>query len=516
MMSIDISPFDSDLQELLRKSQDHPDDMTVLSQVCYAFNIRSYHNLCIGFARKGMAQHLNHVNLYYELIIASSLDTAHVLEEIYDELVSILETDPNNVGMQRNLGLVNYFLERDEDAANVLHQILDNTHHLKIGRRTYEVLAQVEYSRHNIEQCLEYCELAIGKPGSCARMIRLKGLCYQELGELEKAKHCFHFALELEPYFVWACHSLAVLYLEEQNYVKAFQYFGKASFINPRDPGNQFLLAEAFMDIEAYDLAAAELNKLLLLNPEERIKAEIYNALGFLFISKQDPKQAEIHLKKAIELEPELAVAYYNLGQLANQQKSFTLAEQHFKSALRIDAQLIDSWVELGFLHFQNEHYEDAKRCFFSALDIDPYEAQIFLGLSKLAQVDREAATQLKHALQAYKLDPDHPEICNNLGIAYECAHCHEDAESAYEQALELDPNHSPAANNLGFLYEKMMKLRPEEALLYKERAIDAWKNRLRICLERKKSTKGAISHLLELGISQDEIDLVTQNLHEN
>jgi len=497
--------LDDEFRELLSELEDKPDDEALIADACYAWNIRSYHNLCIDYARRGLAKDPFHAGLYYELIIASSLDTAHILREIQKELEGILLKKPKDLGCLRNLALSCFFLEEEGEAEELLQRIIAQTRD-KADQQTYETLAQLEFSRDHLERALAYCDKAIARPGPGARAVRLKGLCYQDLGELDHAKSCFEQALELEPNFVWACHSLAALCMEREDYAEAFRYFGKATYINPMDPGNLFLLAEAFMDMEDYDLAAAELNKLLLCQPEPRIEAEVHNALGYLWLKMDDLERARGHLTQAIDLEPELAVAYYNLGQLAQREGHANLAERHFKNALSLDPGHVESHVELGFLHLQHKEQEEAQQRFETALELDLHEPQAHLGLSKLAQQRRQANRQLEYARQAAEMDPENPEIMNNLGIAWECNRDLDQAERCYLRALELDDRHSPAANNLGYLYEKKMKRHPDEADDYRHKAVDAWTRRLQICVALKKSTKAATTHLLKLGLSKEDI----------
>jgi len=323
---------------------------------------------------------------------------------------------------------------------------------------------------------------------------------------------CFRYALELEPFFVWACHSLAGLCMEEKDYERAFRYFGKALYINPQDPGNLFLLAEAFMDMEEYEMAATEMHKLLLLKPEKRIEAEAHNALGYLRIKQGRLEQGRAHLDQALELEPELALAYFNIGQLYLLKKDVTEARKYFRKALDTDSQLAEAWVELGFLDLAQKKYAAAKRAFRKSIQIDGFDAQAHLGLSKLYEREKDFKKQLESALEAYNLDADQSEICNNLAIAFECNGRDEEAEEAYLRALDLNPMHAAAANNLGHLYERMMKMEPGRESENRKNAIDAWKQRLTICITQKRSLKAATTHLLNLGISQKEIDSVANN----
>lgn len=499
-----VPRFDSALTDLIRKHQENPKDVSLIQELCYGFNMRSYHDQCVEFARRGLAIEPHDTALYGEMIIASSLDVSNTLETILGELQGIMEQRPDDLGTLNNLALVHYFLEQDEVAEEILSGIVEER---AADRRTYEVLAQIEYARQNYDTCLGYCDDAIDQPGPSARMVRMKGLCHQELGEFEQAMRSFSFCLELEPEFVWACHSLATLAMEQDDFATAWQYFGKASFINPNDPGNLFLLAEAFMDMEHYDLAVAELHKLLLLNPPKHIEAEVQNALGYLWLQLGDLSKAEASLKAAVELEPEFALAFHNMAQVAQSRKNFAEAESFYRTALEFDPLLSEAFVEMGFMQMAQKEIQAANENFSFALEVDPLDAQAHLGLSKIAQKKKNTAAQIEHALKAFEIDPSHSEINNNLGIAYECNGDSDEAEEAYLRALELNEHNAAAANNLGHLYEKKMKQHPELEAQYRESAIEAWKQRLRICHSQKRSTKAATTHLADLGLSKQEID---------
>jgi len=503
---MDTSHFDEALRHLYAKHKEDEKDVSRIADLCFGLNIRSYHDLAIKYAHRGLSLLPGDPKLFYELIIANSLDTGHILEDILSELQDLLEDEPKDLGIRQNIALTHYFLEQDEEAETILKGILDENDD-NADPLTYEILAQLEFTRQDMDQCIAFCDLALEGPDTSARMVRLKGLCYQELGERKLAIENFRKALEVEPWFVWACHSLGGIYTELGQYPEALRYFGKATYINPNDPGNLFLMAEAFMDMDLLDLAAAELSKLLLLKPEKRIEAEVHNALGFLWLKKEDTDQATFHLNQAIELEPELSLAYFNLGQLAQQKKDYEGAEAHFQKALDLDPQLSESWVEMGFLYMLQNRDEEARSCFEMASEVDTFDAQAFLGLSKLSQKENDAEAQLSFAIKSYEFDPDHSEICNNLAIAHECNDSFDEAEEYYLRALDLNDLHAAAANNLGYLYEKKMSLYPEQSDTYRNKALQAWRERLRICLAKESSTEAATTHLKKLGLDDPEIN---------
>lgn len=507
MVTAQPGRFDDEMRDLLAALKDVPDDADLAAKVCYGLNIRAYHEACVELARRTLAKAPRHGDLYFELIIASSLNAAHSLEDILEELTSLANQFPNDHKVQRNLALVHYYLENDEAANSHLRQLMASDE--LTDTQTYEIYAQLCYTRQDFDTCMQTCEAALERPGSSARALRLKGLCHQELGETNNAETCFREALRLEPHFVWACHSMAVLAVERDDMESAFRFFGKATYINPHDPGNLFLLAEAFIDREVYHLAAAELEKLLMLKPAKRIEAEVHNALGYIYTKQEAYDDAHEQLELAIDLEPDLAVAYYNLARLALAEDTPEEAETLFQQALDRDPYHVETRVELGYLYYNQNRMEESEEQFQAALDIEPYEAIALQGLSKLRYQQHDYEDQLKFAKAAYEFEPDNADICNDLGIAYECNDALDQAETVYLKALDLDPDHAAVANNLGYLYEKKMQVLPEEMDLYRDKAIAAWKNRLAIRQRKGDSIEGAVKHLHKLDVPEAEIQLM-------
>jgi len=127
------------------------------------------------------------------------------------------------------------------------------------------------------------------------------------------------------------------------------------------------------------------------------------------------------------------------------------------------------------------------------------------LGLAEVSRLRRKNKEQLEFCRQALKLQPEHTNVQNHLGIACECNRKFEEAEKAYLKAMELDPFNRWAANNLGYLYEKLMKRDGSDE--YRDKATQIWKKRLQICSSTAQSVKGATRHLTKLGVPQKTIE---------
>ena len=498
--------LDPELRILISKFESQPENEALAVKLCYELNIRSMHELCVEFASDAARFHEKNYDLEFERILATCLNEHHELESLLEMIKIEYEEGNNDVKLRRNLALAYFYMEKDDLAYDLLADIEEDMHST-VDSRTFGVLAQIFHAREDFDRCLDLCDRAIDAPGPSARAVRLKGLCHLERLDYSSARSCFELALDFEPQFVWACHSLGELLFEQGLFEEAFRYFGKAIFINPSDPGNYFLLAEAFMDDDMDDLAIAELRKCLMLDNDARIESEVYNALGYLHMKKNDYTKARQYLKHALVLEPELSVAYYNLGRLAAKQNRYGSAEKHFKRALALDSDQVGAWLELGFINLHQKKITTVvKKYFENAIRLDPNDPEPWIGLSKYYRHTGDQKEQLHAALQAYELQPDNGSICNSLGIAYECCEMYQDAIDAYKEGLTQDSLNSKAANNLAYLYEKNIALDPERESYWKAQAIEAWSQRYIICSKIGKSVVGATNHLLALGMEAEEI----------
>ena len=62
-----------------------------------------------------------------------------------------------------------------------------------------------------------------------------------------------------------------------------------------------------------------------------------YNLLGWSQTGTKDYRDAEANLKKALEVDPKLAAAYYNLGRLYQDQNRKPLALSAYQKAYEMD-----------------------------------------------------------------------------------------------------------------------------------------------------------------------------------
>lgn len=119
--------------------------------------------------------------------------------------------------------------------------------------------------------------------------------------------------------------------------------------------------------------------------------------------------EAEAAYRRAIELDPALATAITNLGNLCFRRGETAQAKALYEQALAVDADQPEALYNLGFLHFERGDIERAARSFAQALKSDPSFADAHFNLA-MAYEELGRQHEARPHWQAYvRLDPAGP-----------------------------------------------------------------------------------------------------------
>jgi tetratricopeptide (TPR) repeat protein len=125
-------------------------------------------------------------------------------------------------------------------------------------------------------------------------------------------------------------------------------------------------------------------------------------------LEKHDTAAAEKRLERAVELAPQFASAWNNLGTIAYQTRRFPLAEQRFREALRQDSGAYEPLVNLGGVLVTLHKLDEALEVNVHATLVRPNDAlahsQLGMTYFELGQYDNA----VKHLERAQRLDPTH------------------------------------------------------------------------------------------------------------
>jgi len=252
------------------------------------------------------------------------------------------------------------------------------------------------------------------------------GRIHSVTGKPDLAVQEFQHALELDPRGVEAQTGMAHAYENAGRVKDAEAGFQRVIAIRPDYWDGYNSLALFYDGQKRYDEAITQLHKALELTPDN---AQLYFNLGAVYLDSGDLKkhpEAEKALRKSIELSPAYA-AYANLGILYMQEKRYEESVRMSEKALQQNDKDYLVWDNLAGAYAWMKEKDKAQAARARELQLLEESAgtkerdalvQSVLGVLYAQKKMRDkAVTRVQAALA---LSPDDPGILANVGEAYE------------------------------------------------------------------------------------------------
>lgn len=180
-----------------------------------------------------------------------------------------------------------------------------------------------------------------------------------------------------------------------------------------QDAAYQVTTGQMLFDLELSDLADDVVLKLSKQSsPGSGAIAAAYDA--YLEGCKLDEEEhtwpaAEAAYRRAVKLDPTLANAWTNLGNLRYRRTDAAEAQACYRAALRADRDQPEAHYNLGFLLFEEGHLEGAITHFQSAVDQDPAFADAHFNLALALEEASDGLQARRHWAMYLQLDPSGP-----------------------------------------------------------------------------------------------------------
>lgn len=255
--------------------------------------------------------------------------------------------------------------------------------------------------------------------------------------------------------------------------------------------------------------------------PQERLEVWDYVVRGrwhFTRLTAEDNAEAQRLLEKALELQPEHALAMAFLaychiagvffGTSASPAQSIEKARAFALEAYRLDED--DAWVQcaLGLTEFVAKRLDEAVALFRRAIELNPNFALAhgYCGLALAYSGETEAA--LAAARQALRLSPRDPELVHfyiTMAVAYFVAGDYEQAAHWAQEAIRVRPGapagHRVLAPSLACLGRMEAARAATDALLQLRPTMTAAAVRATIHFKRAEDQQRYIQGLLRAGL---------------
>jgi adenylate cyclase len=160
-------------------------------------------------------------------------------------------------------------------------------------------------------------------------------------------------------------------------------------------------------------------------------------------------RQAVGLFEKAVELDPSFARAYWGLADcfltLANDayesyEKSIPKAELSVKKALELDSELAEAVAALALIHFLEDDIVASEAEARRAVGLNPSHADAYRTLANVALLKGDGEEGIRLFEAAYHLDPVRPRYVENVGLFYFYLGRESQALQFWERKAQLAP----------------------------------------------------------------------------
>ncbi|MEP6489566.1 tetratricopeptide repeat protein [Microcoleus vaginatus GB2-A3] len=315
--------------------------------------------------------------------------------------------------------------------------------------------AEFYLEQGKLSDAVAACEQALKQKPDFAPAYKTLGKISQVQGNLAKAKDWYVKALEIQPDFAEVYTNLATLYTQEKNWERALICYQKANSAQIKEPkpnSSQGVLAFKADDIEVYiqgaeafytqrkfEQAAAACQRVIQVKPDARA----YKIWGNARQAQGKVEEAKNCYAKAIELDPDFAEAYTNLGTLYAQEQQWQSAIAFYQKAIGLQPNLASTYRNLARVWTQMGQLSEADECWFKAYSLEPAKAtpeeHIHLGDNFLRQ--NQVTQAIRCYCHAIELNPNSNEAYQQLGNALKAQKKVQEEVASYRKIMERPAN---------------------------------------------------------------------------
>ena len=180
-----------------------------------------------------------------------------------------------------------------------------------------------------------------------------------------------------------------------------------------------------------------------------------WKVLGAVLMTAGDIQGALFANETVSRLDPQDAIALYNLSNTLKELGRLDDAEAGFRNSILLKPDFAEAYLNLGVLLQESGRFLDAEASYRKAIAANSSYAQLHNNLGNvLRELDRFEDAEACY-INAITLNPEYVEAHSNLGIALQNLGRMHDAEACYQKAIALKPDFAQAHYNLGVVLQE-------------------------------------------------------------
>ncbi len=292
-----------------------------------------------------------------------------------------------------------------------------------------------------------------------AKALYDQGLKLKEENKSTEALEKFRQSISLNTNYTEALYQAGWCQNDLKNYSSAIDYLRKAREVWSLIPKVHFELGYAFEKSGITDSAIKTYNRCIDLKPDY---ANAYKQLGYIAYNNNDYALALLQFKKYEEAAASGISDYlywYRKGYSKNALKDYNGAMVTLRKSLEYKPDYINTHLELGFAATKLELNDIALGHFKAAIEIDPKNYKPYNGIG---EVYRDNKKDMNEAMAWYRktlaINPMERKANFGMGYCFNSLLKYSEAIDHLKKAVEAEPNYTTAYVELGYSYFKSGK----------------------------------------------------------
>lgn len=236
--------------------------------------------------------------------------------------------------------------------------------------------------------------------------------------------------------------SIGDAYLGRNDAQQALGKYESALAMEPRSWQLHYKMGLVLLKTGAAADALPHFNAVIEIDP---MNAHGYEGRGRTLLALREHEQAEVALRRAVELDSGLWKAHEALGVLYDQLGTFEESISEYQAALAVRPNEPSVLNNLGVAYYLKKDYPKAIATFERALSFTP-EQERARTYNNLGRAYARSGSYSR-AFDAFRRGSSAPTAYNNLGLLYLEEGKPRQAASCFEKAIEESPSYYAAAN---------------------------------------------------------------------
>ena len=182
----------------------------------------------------------------------------------------------------------------------------------------------------------------------------------------------------------------------------------------------------------------------------------VWFSLGYLHGTLGNSEIAIQQYRTAISLQPNYAMAYYNMGVNYDRLKQYTKSIAAYKNCIALRPDFTKAYYYTGVAHWFLEEHTEAIAAFRKTVAIKPNHAEAYRAMGGIYRSMKQHQNALSAYRKALAINPKDAKVHCYIGWSYAGLEKHSEAIAAYKKAIAIDLDYAQAYYSMGLSYGHM------------------------------------------------------------